>query len=710
MMKKLKKYPILQAAVSILIFFIAVVAYSWQLNKAVEKTTMTTVNELAQHDKQSVESLIRTYWTELDGIARRLESYGNLELESETTGFDSLYLLAEDGMLYWDDTPVDHSEILGKPFLDCFEQGKEQVVDHWDGKLSEGGAVDGYLLCGVRLDGEKIGKSGTIALIGTIKAGTVLDHIVQDSYIKNGIRRGYGLVVTDSGNYITGTKGTGSGFDNLYNELAAGSRTELTAGEVEEKFQSGETFQFRFRDEEGRKKLMYFVPFSGDTGWYFMITIDESSFAEQNNRFIAATVMMLLVIILVSVLLILSLVSVHTRTVRTVEKARAQSEFLSNMSHEIRTPLNGLIGLNHLIMTHIDDGDNIDQIKDWLQKSHSTANYLLSLVNDILDMSKLQAGKVDIISEPVMVESIIDSIWSMQRDNIESRGVEFIVNQDIPFPCVIGDSTRIKQVLMNIVGNSAKFTPSGGSITLSVHQEETSCGILTVYRCQDTGIGMSEEFSEKIFDVFSQERNTNSDSAKGTGLGMPISKLLVDAMGGDIRVESKLGKGTTFIVSIPSMISNAEPSYMDQHTADTAADSKSIAESIQSGRPLKILMTEDNELNAEILLDILSAEGFEVDHAENGQIAVDLFEKSGEGEYDIILMDMQMPVMDGCTAASEIRRLDRPDAKTVIIFACTANTFQEDREKAINSGMNDFLTKPIDVNVLLDKLRTENKT
>lgn len=263
---------------------------------------------------------------------------------------------------------------------------------------------------------------------------------------------------------------------------------------------------------------------------------------------------------------------------------------------------------------------------------------------------------------------------------------------------------------MNIVGNSAKFTPSGGSITLSVHQEETSCGILTVYRCQDTGIGMSEEFSEKIFDVFSQERNTNSDSAKGTGLGMPISKLLVDAMGGDIRVESKLGKGTTFIVSIPSMISNAEPSYMDQHTADTAADSKSIAESIHSGRPLKILMTEDNELNAEILLDILSAEGFEVDHAENGQIAVDLFEKSGEGEYDIILMDMQMPVMDGCTAASEIRRLDRPDAKTVIIFACTANTFQEDREKAINSGMNDFLTKPIDVNVLLDKLRTENKT
>ena len=247
-------------------------------------------------------------------------------------------------------------------------------------------------------------KSGTIALIGTIKAGTVLDHIVQDSYIKNGIRRGYGLVVTDSGNYITGTKGTGSGFDNLYNELAAGSRTELTAGEVEEKFQSGETFQFRFRDEEGRKKLMYFVPFSGDTGWYFMITIDESSFAEQNNRFIAATVMMLLVIILVSFLLILSLVSVHTRTVRTVEKARAQSEFLSNMSHEIRTPLNGLIGLNHLIMTHIDDGDNIDQIKDWLQKSHSTANYLLSLVNDILDMSKLQAGKVDIISEPVMVD------------------------------------------------------------------------------------------------------------------------------------------------------------------------------------------------------------------------------------------------------------------------------------------------------------------
>ncbi len=367
------------------------------------------------------------------------------------------------------------------------------------------------------------------------------------------------------------------------------------------------------------------------------------------------------------------------------------------MSHEIRTPLNGLIGLNHLMMSRIGDPIQEEQVKDWLRKSHSTANYLLSLVNDVLDMSKLQAGKVDLINEPLLVEMLVDAIWSMQRDNIESRGVQFIVEQEVLEPCVMGDSTRIKQVLMNIVGNAAKFTPKGGSITLSVSQEKTDeTHVTTIYRCQDTGLGMSREFIDKIFDAFSQERNKTSDSVKGTGLGMAISKLLVDAMGGDIRVESELNVGTVFTVSLPSEIAE----YTDPHVDEAAADEHAV----YPGKPVKILMAEDNELNAEILMEILSDEGFEVVHAENGQEAVQRFADSETGEFDIILMDMQMPVLDGCSAAMEIRSLNRPDAKTVVIFACTANTFKEDRDRAVESGMNDFLAKPIDVSVLLKKL------
>ena len=249
----------------------------------------------------------------------------------------------------------------------------------------------------------------------------------------------------------------------------------------------------------------------------------------------------------------------------------------------------------------------------------------------------------------------------------------------------MGDSTRIKQVLMNIVGNAAKFTPKGGSITLSVSQEKTDeTHVTTIYRCQDTGLGMSREFIDKIFDAFSQERNKTSDSVKGTGLGMAISKLLVDAMGGDIRVESELNVGTVFTVSLPSEIAE----YTDPHVDEAAADEHAV----YPGKPVKILM------------EILSDEGFEVVHAENGQEAVQRFADSETGEFDIILMDMQMPVLDGCSAAMEIRSLNRPDAKTVVIFACTANTFKEDRDRAVESGMNDFLAKPIDVSVLLKKL------
>lgn len=218
----------------------------------------------------------------------------------------------------------------------------------------------------------------------------------------------------------------------------------------------------------------------------------------------------------------------------------------------------------------------------------------------------------------------------------------------------------------------------------------------TIYRCQDTGLGMSREFIDKIFDAFSQERNKTSDSVKGTGLGMAISKLLVDAMGGDIRVESELNVGTVFTVSLPSEIAE----YTDPHVDEAAADEHAV----YPGKPVKILMAEDNELNAEILMEILSDEGFEVVHAENGQEAVQRFADSETGEFDIILMDMQMPVLDGCSAAMEIRSLNRPDAKTVVIFACTANTFKEDRDRAVESGMNDFLAKPIDVSVLLKKL------
>jgi CheY-like chemotaxis protein len=231
---------------------------------------------------------------------------------------------------------------------------------------------------------------------------------------------------------------------------------------------------------------------------------------------------------------------------------------------------------------------------------------------------------------------------------------------------------------------------------LSVRQEiKDDKNVDTIFACADTGCGMSQEFQEHIWDNFSQERESNDESIKGTGLGMSISKLLVDALGGEIVVKSKVGSGSTFEVRIHSMIA--------ERPVDTEIAQKDENVS-HCDRNMKILVAEDNELNAEILIEILESRGFDVLYAKNGRESVDMFAASEEGEIDVVLMDMQMPVMDGCAATREIRKLHRSDAKTVSIFACTANTFNEDREMATESGMNDFLAKPIDINQLLKKL------
>ncbi len=563
------------------------------------------------------------------------------------------------------------------------------------------------MLYGVGLEDFEIEGVPMRAVLGLKDTSLIQQYIVFDSFVKDGVRRGYSAVVDGDGDYVIGTQKTIylNEEDNLYHSLDHGSHAEMTNEEVAQRFVNQESFSFRYIDDNGIQKLLYFIPFTDDIDWYFMMAVDNEEFAERSNAFASLSIFVLVVVMLVAVVAIMALTVSHYRATQAVDRARSQGEFLSNMSHEIRTPLNGLIGLNHLMTTHIDDPQSRDQVKDWLSKSHSTANYLLSLVNDILDMSKLQAGKVDLVDAPLYIEVLVDAVASMQRDNIEGRGIEFIVERSISTPCVLGDATRIKQVLMNILGNAAKFTPEGGTIAFSVSQGEVVDGrVVTTFVCRDTGVGMSSEFAATIFDVFSQERHRSTESIKGTGLGMAISKSLVDAMGGTITVESELGKGSTFTVKLPSWVTEAKPAYLEQRTDEVAGQAESLAQNLHSGRPVKVLVAEDNELNAEILMEILGEEGFDVVRAENGQEAVELFERSTPGEFDVILMDMQMPILDGCSASKVIRDLERPDARRVIIFACTANTFKEDRDRAYDSGMDGFLAKPVEVKVLLEKL------
>lgn len=704
---------------SVSLFFIS------QMNQTISEQVLSSMSELAEHDKAAIESYIELMWDDLYQIAARFvindcktieEVEERMNLESATSAFSHIYLMAEDGTVYTDKfvtyTPGEELMERNIDFRQYFENDKENIVARFDDKIQGGWISKESILYGIRLDGYEVEGIKMAALLGISDITAIQDKMVIDSFVKDGESRGHSALIDMEGNYIIDiNKGVYlDSRNNLLEHLEQAPSSDMTADEVVKRLENGETFSLYVTDpNEGITELYYFLPLShDDMDLYFIMSVDEVVFSEQTNKFSSLSIAMLVFSIVIVIVMLLLVMRSQNKSIRETEKANSQREFLSNMSHEIRTPLNGLIGMNHLILANIDDDSQKPQIKEWLVKSHSTANYLLSLVNDILDMSKLQSGKVDIYSEPLSVEELFDDVVDMQTDNITNRGVEFITEKDIAFPYIDGDATRITQILMNIVGNAAKFTPKGKYIKFSVRQEKTDdTHVDTIFQCEDAGIGISEEYIDKIFDSFSQERNRNTSGIKGTGLGMAISKLLANAMGGDITVESKLNEGSTFTVTIPSVIVTEIPDYLaEEESGDNLDDGGA---ELNNGKPLKILVAEDGELNAEILLEILDMEGFETALAKNGKEAVELFERSDIGEFDIILMDMRMPVMDGCEASAQIRKLDREDAKSVIIYACTANTFQEDRTRAIESGMDDFLTKPIDIDVLLKKIKASKR-
>jgi signal transduction histidine kinase/CheY-like chemotaxis protein/tellurite resistance protein len=710
---------ILFSTVAVCCIVAVAVGYVTKLNQSVTNTIINNTEELATHDEASIAAYVESTWDTLANIEGQFRSYRCqtiqeletlMSIEAVNSDFSHIYLVAEDGTVYTDKfvtyTPGESTALRNMDLLPYFEQADGgRVVCRYDEVVAMASRVKESILYGIPLEDFTVDGVSMVGLVGIASLSDIKDQLVITSFPDEaGVPQGRSLVIDMDGNYIMNEDSSlylGES-DNFLDQVRRGKSTDMDLEDIRAYMAEDEPFHFSFTDEDGVTKEVYCQPFPGDEiDWYFLMTVNQSLFDERSQSLVNMGMgMMLIVVVIVSLLLLFASRS-RRQTVEAKAEAAARSGFLANMSHEIRTPLNGIIGLIYLMEKDLDKGEDHKVIRARLEKERETADYLLSLVNNILDISKLEAGKLDLRFDTISPEAIGDNIWSMQMSNMNDRGINFVLEKDIPFPWVMGDDILIKRILMNIVGNAAKFTPAGGTITLSITQEQLpDQRVVTTYRCADTGCGMSEEFQKHIWDSFSQERNSVQNSVKGTGLGMSISKLLVDAMGGEISVKSKLGEGSTFTVSLPSQIAEEPPSCLLQAREDYA----SHADDQEEERPIKLLLAEDNELNAELLVEILEDEGFEVVHAENGQVAVEAFDRSQNREFDAILMDMQMPVLDGCQAAEKIRSLDRPDAKNVTIFACTANSFQEDRERALESGMNDFITKPIDVNVLLKKL------
>ena len=373
---------------------------------------------------------------------------------------------------------------------------------------------------------------------------------------------------------------------------------------------------------------------------------------------------------------------------------KAKSAFLLSMSHDIRTPMNAIIGFTNIALHQ----NTVSDIHDSLEKVQKSSNHLLSLLNDVLDFSRIESGKVTISPEPVDITQLTDNVQAIMNGLLYNRDLKFEVHREgLKNPYVLADVLRIREVLVNLLGNAVKFTKDGGEITLDIssYPGADEKHIITRYVVRDNGIGMSEEFKKKLFDPFSQEDYANARTLyKGTGLGMAITKKYVDMMGGSIAVESQKGAGSTFTVEIPlELPEQVIPSEQKQHLHRDLTG-------------IHVLMAEDNDLNAELATMILEDAGMIVTRASDGKEVVDLFKNQPRGTYDLILMDIMMPNMDGHQAAKTIRALgiERSDAVTIPIIALSANAFIDDIQESLDSGMNDHISKPINTEELIDTI------
>ncbi len=445
-------------------------------------------------------------------------------------------------------------------------------------------------------------------------------------------------------------------------------------------------FRSRNKNENGFYQVYSVTAFKSEMGgklYIHLVTMDHTATMENEMRQKAL---------------------IEDALLRAENASKAKTDFLSNMSHDIRTPMNAIIGFTALASAHADEPE---LVRNYLKKISSSSNHLLSLINDVLDMSRIESGRIHLNETECSLEEILNELKTMLAPELNSKNQEFcldttaLVNGD-----VICDKLRLKQILMNILGNAVKFTEQDGCISVRVTEKPDDREGWAVYEFQvkDTGIGISEEFQKRIFEPFERERSSTVSGMQGTGLGMTITKNLVELMGGTIAVASKKWEGTEFTVRIP-MKMNSEK-IRDNDAGKQKNPSKQLSEDERKAalKGQRILLVEDNDLNREIAREILGSAGLEIDEAKDGKESVEALLEKGAGYYRLVLMDIQMPVMDGYEATRRIRAFEDRRLAEIPIIAMTANVFEEDQKRVIEMEMDAYIPKPIDVEKMLDVL------
>lgn len=454
----------------------------------------------------------------------------------------------------------------------------------------------------------------------------------------------------------------------------------------------------RYVDSKGEECYWYYSSFGENSALDILgyIPVSKLNTHKTNWTMVIMTCGVLLLLILLDGAYVLHINRRLREAAQMAEAAnRAKTRFLSTMSHDIRTPMNGIIGMTNIARDHINQPE---YIKDCLDKVSIASDHLLTLINDILDISKVESGNMVLNPAVFSIEKSVDRLVDIIRPQINEKKIDFSIEKELPVSYLIADELRTNQIFINILTNAVKYTPQGGSIKMTV-KEEILPGrkVKLIYQVSDTGVGMSDDFQENMYDMFARERDSRIDKIQGTGLGLAIVRQMVDLMHGTITCDSTVGEGTVFTVML-ELKEASEQEYRELEHENENDESNHF-------EGIRVLVTEDNELNWEIIDEQLKALCVQCDHAENGEECITLVNDSPDGYYDLILMDIQMPVMNGKEAARRIRQSDRAYVRDMMIVAMTADAFAEDVQDCINAGMNGHIAKPVDMKKVQNVLR-----
>ena len=841
--------------VIILVTIITIIAiyYSYQLfssllTRRIVEMSLRNMREISRHDEKSIMSGLEHRWFNIEGIAKEIrqnkyestsDMLKQLNIKSQAAESTEIVLITDTGNTF-SSSYIEREDL--ELFKLCNDSSKDRFVHRRDENTSAVDSRKAMLILGSKIEPFTIDGNRFVYIVGYYDIGSLTDELKIESYGGEG----YSSVIDKDGYYLVSVYRSNNVFerDDFYTVLGKEKLGGgLTLDDVRHKIEARESFALEYM-LDGQERIMVCTPMT-DVDWYCIMSVPLSIYQEQS-----AELLQMLTVLVVAVLITLFIVIIlifRNRSQRNtmnfeikhrdeLEEAlalaeqanRAKTTFLNNMSHDIRTPMNAIIGFTSLAKTHI---DNKARVADYLDKITQSSNHLLSLINDVLDMSRIESGKVSIEEKEENLADILHSIKNIVQADINAKRMDFIIDTvDVTDENIYCDKLRINQILINLLSNSIKFTEPGGTISVRITQKPIAKEGYGIYefRVKDTGIGISKEFLKEIFEPLARERNSTVSGIQGTGLGMAITKNIVDMMGGTIEVESEVGKGTEFIVTLelklqekhrkieeiehlkgvhalvidddmnscqsishmlrqlglksewtmygkeavvrakeaeqnkeryqiymidwlmPDMngiettrrirkIVGKEPkiimlSAYDWGEIETEAREAGVTEFVSkplfpsdvrrvllkvSGEEPKeqpkeekpdfsgkrILLVEDNMMNREIATEYLQDFGFLVENAENGKEACDVLEKSKPGYFDLVLMDIQMPIMNGYEATKRIRQFENKKIANIPILAMTANAFEEDKQAAKEAGMNGHLAKPIDVAKLIEALK-----